>query len=168
MKKVTYLLATTVLAGSLVLSSCDRGDDYKQNEDGEATASSGEGEFNEEEAMYPEEKVQDDTNLEDGEPLDLDSEYEPVKKRVMIASLLRQKNDLQNRIREIKMQSSATASEGDMGQMQDYVERIDTEITSIRRTPNDRISQVEKSAQTTIEEAGELLQSTKMRIDHGF
>lgn len=170
MKKITYLLSTIMLAGGFILSSCDRGDDYKQNEDGEATAASGE--YNEDEAMYPEEKVQENTGLEDGEPLELDSEYETVQKRVLMASLLRQKNDLQNRIREMKghpaSAETTTAPVADLGQMQAYVKRIDDEITSIRRTPNGRIPQVAESAQGIIQGAGALLQSKYIRIDSGF
>lgn len=173
MKKVSLLLPALVLIGGLFLASCDRGDEYKQAEGDGATASAGDstsGEYNEEEAQYPEEKVQDDTNLDDEDPLTLTSGHEDIQKRVLMASLLRQKNDLQNRIREIKSQSGSatTPPAAEMDQMETYVGRLDEEITKVRQASSGSLGQVEESAQGAIEGAGALIQSTFIRVDSGF
>ncbi|MEQ9442093.1 MAG: hypothetical protein RIG62_23840 [Cyclobacteriaceae bacterium] len=165
MKKVTHLLFTTVLCSTFLLGSCDRGEDYKQNDDASSA------EYNEDEAMYPEEKVQDDTNLEDGDPLSMEGGSENIEKRILMASLLRQKTDIEDRIREMKMQPvsvDASSPAGNLNELEGYVAQLDKEITQVRRTPDNRLSQIQKSAMSTIEEAGALLQTTYIRVDRGF
>lgn len=123
---------------------------------------------------YPEDKVLENTNLNDRQPLELDKEFESVEKRILIASLMRQRNDLEYRIREIKTSVDTTINPypappaGDLEQLITYVDKIDLEIAKVRRTPNENLEEVQKAAMGAIEGAGALLQSSYMRIDSGF
>ncbi len=101
--------------------------------------------------------------------LEMDTEFESIEKRALIASLMRQKTDLEYRIREVKSQpSGSTPPAGDLGQMKTYVDDISREIAKVRQTPDGNLAEVEKTAMAAIEGAGALLQSSYMRIDSGF
>ncbi|MGB3586990.1 MAG: hypothetical protein WBA23_10640, partial [Tunicatimonas sp.] len=118
---------------------------------------------------YPKDKVLDDTNLDNRQPLEFTTEFESVEKRVLIASLMRQKTDLEYRIREVKNQPGGTTPPaGDLQQMKTYVDDISREIAKVRQTPAENLAEVEKTATAAIEGAGALLQSSYMRIDSGF
>lgn len=118
---------------------------------------------------YPEDKVIDDTNLDTRQPLEFDTEFESIEKRILIASLMRQKTDLEYRIREIKNQPGGTTPPaGDLAQLQTYVDKISKEISQVRQTPDENLAEVEETATAAIEGAGALLQSSYIRIDSGF
>lgn len=123
---------------------------------------------------YPDDMVLEDTNLDSEQPLELSKEFESVEKRILMASLMRQRNDLEYRIREIKTSVDTAINPypappaGDLEQLIDYVDKIDSEIAKVRNTPTESLSSVQEAAMAAIEGAGALLQSSYMRIDSGF
>jgi len=163
MKKVAQSLFALVLTASLVLTACGGGDEKEP-----ATSTEPES------LAYPEDKVLDNTNLDDRQPLELSKEFETVEKRILIASLMRQRNDLEYRIREIKTAADTTINPypappaGDLEQLKTYVDNIDKEIAKVRNTPSENLAEVEETALAAIKGAGALLQSSYMRIDSGF
>jgi hypothetical protein len=162
MKKIAQSLFALLLTTSLLLTAC--GGDEKEP----ATSTEPES------LAYPEDKVLENTNLDNRQPLELSKEFETIEKRILLASLMRQRNDLQYRIREIKTAADTAINPypappaGDLEQLQTYVDNIDKEIANVRNTPSDRLADVEETALATIEGAGALLQSPYMRIDSGF
>lgn len=155
MKKIAQSLFVSALIASSLLTSCGGGEESDGTE-------------------YPDDMVLEDTNLDGQQPLELSKEFETVEKRILMASLMRQRNDLQYRIREIKTAADTTINPypappaGDLKQLQTYVDNIDKEIAKVRNTPSDRLADVEETALAAIEGAGALLQSSYMRIDSGF
>ncbi|MEM9671522.1 MAG: hypothetical protein ACFB15_29465 [Cyclobacteriaceae bacterium] len=152
MKKVAKSLFALVLTTSLLLTACG-------GEEPEGTESS-------------DDMVSESTNPDGQQPLELSVEFETVEKRILIASLMRQRNDLQYRIQEIKSAADTTINTaspaGDLEQLQTYVDSIDKEIANVRNTPSENLREAEETAMAAIEEAGALLQSSYMRIDSGF
>ena len=184
MMKVNYLFKRvfflSALVGSLMFSvSCDRGDDYKREEDTSETdiranqnAQEGQYDEDENEAMYPEEKVLDDTNLDNDQPLETGSAISLIEKRELLALLMRQKTEMMYRIEELSSQAqnqdTASVISGDIDKLRTYVDQLDDEITKVRvATPND-MQEVGKSAQAIIKASGALMQNAVMRIDRGY
>ncbi|WKN46146.1 hypothetical protein [Tunicatimonas pelagia] len=111
----------------------------------------------------------EETEVSEEAGLEMKTEFESVEKRVLMASLIRQKTDLEYRIREIQSHPGGTTPPaGDLGQLKTYVDDISREITKVRQTPDGQLAEVEKTAMAAIEGAGALLQSSYMRIDSGF
>ena len=184
MMKVNYWFKQTfflpVLIGSLILStSCDRGDNYKQENDQSETdiranqsSGSQEGQYNEDEAMYPEEKVLDNTNLDSDKPMETGSAISLIEKRELLATLMRQKTEIMYRIEELSSQSqnqdTATVVGGNVDKLRTYLDQLDDEITKVRAADPNNMQEVGESAQAAIKASGALMQSSVMRIDRGY
>lgn len=184
MMKVNYLFKRIfflpTLIGSLVLSvSCDRGDNYKREDDTETdiradqnSSDSQEGQYDENEAKYPEEKVLDNTNLDNDQPLETGAAISLIEKRELLASLMRQKTEMMYRIEELSSQSqnqdTASVISGDVDKLRTYVDQLDDEITKVRVANPNNMQQVGESAQAVIKASGTLMQSAVMRIDRGY
>ncbi len=164
----TYLSAGLV-AVALIFSQCGGSGNYKENKD----AASKTADYDENEAMYPEEKVQNNTNLEDNQPLELNGEgYENLDKKTLLATLNKQKELIEDRMEEMENtpQNDADNStvEGNIQQLRVYKKKIDDEITKVRNASDDQIAKVSKTAQAAIKGAGAIMQSRRMQLDRGF
>ena len=184
MMKVNYWFKQTfflpALIGSLILStSCDRGDNYKRESDQSETdiranqsSDSQEGQYNEDEAMYPEEKVLDNTNLDSDKPMETGSAISLIEKRELLATLMRQKTEITYRIEELSSQSqnqdTATVVGGNIDKLRTYLDQLDDEIAKVRAANPNNMQEVGESAQAAIKASGVLMQSSVMRIDRGY
>lgn len=135
-------------------------------------ASEGNGEYDEEEAMYPEEKIQEETNLEeDDDPLELDGVLS-VQRKMLIATLNGQRNDLEAYIRTLQQAPGTTEDssvlEGNVEKLKTYLNKLDLEMAKVRAAEEENFGQVAESAQAAIEGAGALVASRNMRIDQGY
>ena len=176
-----FSLTALVLAGGLLIRCGEPNQDYRKDDDdrrgeavvnddgGETETSEGENSQN----AYPRDEVREETNL-DGDylPMDLGETTSLIEKRKLLALLMRQKNDMEQRINELENQpgnpSNNTVVEGDIDKLRLYVEKLDLELVKVRKSPAGSMKEVSESALGAVKGAGALMQSSVMRIDRGF
>lgn len=165
----TYLSAGLV-AVMLFFSQCGGSSDYKENENAQSEANAN---YDEEEAQYPAEKLQENTNLTDDQPLELEGdEYQNLDKKILLATLNRQKTLVEDRIEEMENTPQNDADDstlkGNIQQLRTYQKKLDVEITKVRNADAAQLSEIAATAQAAIKGAGTIMQSSRMQIDRGF
>lgn len=194
MKTISFFRRTfffsLIVATPLLFSQCGGSEDYKQNEGDENINegtreenqvrenregnTSNEGNVsNEQETGYPEEKVQDNTNLTDNRPLELRTdEFQSLDKKILLATLNKQKTLIEYHIKELESDvgtlAGASNGGGNMQQLEAQLQKLDQEIAKVRNTSAEELDQVAESAQAAIEEAGALVVSNRMQVQLGF
>lgn len=133
-----------------------------------ATDNTEAGEYNEEEAMYPAEKVEENTNLEDDKPLELDDAAVSLQKKMLMATLNGQKTDLQHQIRTLRNapgnSEDSSIIEGNAEKLALYLDKLDQEMAKVMSAEEENFEEVAESAQAAIQGAGALVASDRMRI----
>ncbi|MEK6476322.1 hypothetical protein WJR50_02270 [Catalinimonas sp. 4WD22] len=136
--------------------------------DDEAVAAS-ESEYNEDSAMYPEEKVLENTNMEDGEPVALSTDVFRLEKQKLLSTLNLHKTELENHIRNLEAkpgdQEDASVLEGNIEKYRTYLGKLDKEIAQVNAAEEDDFEEVVPSAQAAIKGAGALINTRDMRIN---
>ncbi len=184
------MLALSVFA-FFFLAACDSGPSHgpKVGEEGEEpeayglqkedlpggeakkTGNSADSEYNENEAMYPADKVQQNTGLEDDKPLELDGPLVLQQKKLM-AMLNHQKTDLETEIRNLEAQpgnsENASTMAGNVEKMRSYAKKLDKEMAQVYGSNENNFEEVAETAQAAIEGAGALIASRNMRISESF
>ena len=123
---------------------------------------------------YPRDKVQEETNLEEDDylPMELGESTSLIEKRKLMALLIRQKNDMEERINELENMpgdaSNNTVVQGDIDKLRLYLDKLDLEILKVRKVQAGSMKEVSESALGAVKGAGALMQSSVMRIDRGF
>lgn len=199
MKTISFFRRTfffsLLIATPLLFSQCGGSEDYKENEGNEninedtreenqvreqATGSAGNNGENasnrEQETGFPDEKVQDNTNLTDNRPLELQTdEYQSLDKQILLATLNRQKNMIEYHIEALQSDTGnlegaidASADGASVQQLETQLQKLDQEIAKVRNTSAEELGQVAESAQVAIEEAGNLVVSNRMQVQLGF
>lgn len=195
MKTISFFKRTfffsLIVAVPLIFSHCGGSEDYKENEGNEninegtreenqvresqggSTSNKGNASRFEQETGYPEDKVQENTNLTDNKPLELKTdEFQSLDKRILLATLNRQKTLVEYRIKEMKSGGSditegATTAENEQ-QLQTALQQLDQEIVKVRSASAEELDQVAESAQAAIKVVGERMESDRMQIQLGF
>lgn len=131
-----------------------------------------EGEFSEEEAQYPAEKIREETNLNSNDPLELDTEFMSVAKKMLMATLNGQRTDLEYHIRDLQ-QSPGNSEDssilaGNIEKLRLYLEKLDLEMAKVRVADEESFEEVAENAQAAIKGAGALIVSRRMRITQGY
>lgn len=197
----SFPIFSLLLSFILIFGACDRNDTYgtKSGEEGEEPEAYGlqeddlpggeedpasednqintaEGETQkmasdaEGSADYPEEKIQEDTNLKDGEPLELSGSMN-IQKKILIATLNGQRNDLEAYMRNLKQAPGSTEDssilQGNVEKLKAYLDKLDLEMAKVRAVGEENFEEVAESAQGAIEGAGALIVSREMRITEG-
>lgn len=180
-----------IVAVPLMFSHCGGSEDYKENEDneninegtreenqvresqGNNTNNKGNASRFEQETGYPEDKVQENTNLTDDKPLELKTdEFQSLDKRILLATLNRQKTLIEYHIRELRNGPENSGNTGTTGnniqQLKSQLQKLEQAIAKVRNTSEEELDQVAESAQTAIEEAGSLVVSNRMQVQLGF
>lgn len=176
-----------LISGTLIFSACDSqprgpkvGEEGEEPEayglqeedipggDEDATASTESG-YNEDSAMYPEEKVLDNTNLGDGQPVDLNTDVFRLEKQKLLSTLNLHKTELENQIRELEAkpgdQDDTSIIEGNIEKYRAYLEKLDKEIAQVNAVEAENFEEVVPSAQAAIKGAGALINTRYIRIN---
>lgn len=128
--------------------------------------------YNPQAAQYPTDKIKDETNLNSNDPMELDSDFESVKKKKLLATLNRHRTNIETRIRELKNEpgnsEDSTTIEGNIEKLRLYREKLDLEIAKVRAVGEENFAEIAENAQAAIKGAGALLQSENMRIQRGY
>jgi len=144
------------LAIAFLLSACGGGE--KES----ATSQTGD-------VAYPEDKVIEDTNLDDDKPLELDSEEMSLEKKKLLATLNKQRTELENQIRQLEDMpgnyNDTTTLAGNIEKMKQYLDKLDTEIAQVKEAGEENFDEAAETAQAAIEGAGALMNSKDMRIN---
>ncbi len=123
-------------------------------------------------AQYPTDKIKDDTNLNSNDPLQLDSDFESIKKKKLLATLNRHSTNLKGAIRNLQNApgdaENATTIEGNIEKLKLYQKKIDREIAKVRAADEENFPEIAENAQAAIKGAGALIQSENMRIQQGY
>lgn len=129
-------------------------------------------EFNEEEAMYPAEKIEEETNLNSNDPLELDAEFMSVAKKMLMSTLNGHRTDLEYHIRELQQTSGnsedSSVLAGNVEKLKLYLVKLDLEMAKVRAVDEKNFGEVAENAQAAIKGAGALIASRKMRITQGY
>lgn len=171
MGTITFLkrasLLTLMIAAPLFFYQCGGSDEEGASSEKADTAS-----FNEEEAMYPAEKVQENTNLTDDEPLEMGKPFWSIDKSILLATLNKHKTEIQYKIEELESSpvsgAGTGASQASPQELKSYVEQLDEAITNVRMASEANFPQVAESAQEVIQTIGGKLVSSYLRIERGF
>ncbi len=164
MKAVTFFKQTSLfvlaLLASLTLSQCggNGGDEDNNTQEEIETAS-------EQEAMYPEEKLQQNTNLTDNDPLELQG-ADFLDKKILLATLNRQKTLVGYEIE--KLTNASGTAQGNLQQLRNTQQQLDQVITQVRAATEGNFGSIENRAQDAIESAGNLIQSNRIQAQQGF
>lgn len=165
MRKVSRQNSLLLLTISIffLFSQCSNNE-----EEGADTAS-----FNEEEAMYPAEKVQQNTSLEDNEPLEMGSKpFWSIDKSILLATLNKHKTEIEYKIQQMgneqEASNGAISPQASLQELKSYKEDLDEEITRVRMASEADFSEVAESAQETLQNIGTKVVSTYIRIERGF
>ncbi|WPP48497.1 hypothetical protein [Catalinimonas niigatensis] len=130
------------------------------------------GEFSEEEAMYPAEKIEEETNLNSNDPLELDAEFMSVSKKMLMSTLNGHRTDLEHHIRELQQtpgnSEDSSVLAGNVEKLRLYLKKLDIEMAKVRGVDEENFGEVAESAQATIQGAGALIASRRMRITQGY
>lgn len=128
--------------------------------------------FNEEEAMYPAEKVQQNTNLENNKPLEMDKPFWSIDKSILLATLNKHKTEIEYKIQQMGNEQGASnetmSPQASLQELKSYKEELDEEITRVRMASEANFSEVAESAQETLQNIGAKVASTYIRIERGF
>ena len=170
--------AALLLLGGLLVGCGEPNQDYKNDDDdrsAEATAGGDRQAMTASDSSqndYPRDKVQENTNLEDNNPMEIGAVTSLIEKRELLALLLRQKNDMEQRVSELESMpgnpSNNTVVQGDVDKLRLYLEKLDLEILKVRKAQAGSMTEVSESALGAVKGAGALMQSSVMRIDRGF
>ncbi|MDF9800187.1 hypothetical protein OKW21_005450 [Catalinimonas alkaloidigena] len=165
-KNIFKFLSISVLLFSVMLmgAACDSNPDNNAEDN-----SLGEAEYDEDSAMYPEEKVMDSTNLADGQPVDLNTGVFRLDKQKLLSTLNLHKTELENQVRALEAkpgdQSDESVIEGNIEKYKTYLEKLDREIAQVNAADEENFSEVVPSAQAAIKGAGALINTRDMRIN---
>lgn len=129
--------------------------------------------YNPQAAQYPADKIKDETNLNSNDPMELDSDFESVKKKKLMATLNRHRTEVDNRIRELQnMPGNSEDSSivaGNVEKLKLYREKLDLEIAKVIAVEDENVlEEVTESAQAAIRGAGALIQNETMQIQQGY
>ncbi len=172
------ILYAVLLASGMLFSQCDS-KNYKEPDDtnNQREVIPGEDQkegaaYNEEEAMYPAEKVINNTNLTDNQPLEVEGTFQSIDKDILLSTLNLQKTLVSDRIEALQNApgNSADSSilQGDVTKLKTYLENLDIVITKVRSANEQNFDEVADLAQGTIKGAGALMQSDRIQIQQGF
>jgi hypothetical protein len=165
------------LVGGLLISCGEPDQDYKDDNDDrndEVMADDQAPTGTDDENAYPRDEVQEETNLDQDDylPMELGEVTSLIEQRKLLALLLRQKNDMEQRINELKDMpgdaSDNTVVKGDIDKLRLYLVKLDLEILKVRKAQPGSMREVSESALGAVKGAGALMQSSVMRIDRGF
>ena len=123
---------------------------------------------------YPRDEVLDETNLDEDDylPMEIGEATSLIEKRKLLALLIRQKNDMEERVNELERMpgdaSDNTVVQGDIDKLRLYLDKLDLEILKVRKVQAGSMKEVSESALGAVKGAGALMQSSVMRIDRGF
>ena len=123
-------------------------------------------------AQYPTDKIKDETNLNSNDPIELDSEFESIQKKKLLATLNRHRTNLERTISDLKnapgdSEDSSTIA-GNIEKLKLYREKIDLEIAKVRAVGEENFAEIAENAQAAIKGSGALMQSENMRIQQGY
>lgn len=129
--------------------------------------------YNPQAAQYPADKIKDETNLNSNDPMELDSDFESVKKKKLMATLNRHRTEVDNRIRELQNMTGNSEDSsivaGNVEKLKLYREKLDLEIAKVIAVEDENVlEEVTESAQATIRGAGALIQNEDMQIQQGY
>jgi hypothetical protein len=129
--------------------------------------------YDETQAMYPSEKIKDETNLNSNDPMKLQSDFRSVKKKKLLATLNSRRTSLENQIRELEKDpgnaEDSSVLKGNIEKLKLYRAKIDREITKVREAKDQRrFEEVAESAQAALKGSGALMQEENMRIQQGY
>lgn len=171
-------LVTVLLTGGLLMGCGEPNQDYKIDDNdrsGQATAENQVAtDADSDENAYPRDEVLDETNLEEDDylPMEIGEVTSLIEKRELMALLLRQKNDMVQRVNELEDRpgdaSDNTVVQGDIDKLRLYLDKLDLEILKVRKAQAGSMKEVSESALGAVKGAGALMQSSVMRIDRGF
>jgi hypothetical protein len=168
-------LVATWLVGGLLIGCGEPNQDYKNdNDDQSAEIIADDQGATDNPNAYPRDKVLDETNLEEDDylPMEIGEATTLIEKRKLMALLIRQKNDMEERINELENMpgdaSDNTVVQGDIDKLRLYLDKLDLEITKVRKVQAGSMEEVSESALGAVKGAGALMQSSVMRIDRGF
>ena len=171
------------MVGGLLISCGEPDQDYKNDDDDrsaeiiaddQAAAGDRQNVGDSSQNDYPRDKVQEETNLEEDDylPMELGEATSLIEKRKLMALLIRQKNDMEERINELENMpgdaSDNTVVQGDIDKLRLYLDKLDLEILKVRKVQAGSMKEVSESALGAVKGAGALMQSSVMRIDRGF
>ncbi|MFP4091145.1 MAG: hypothetical protein ACLFUB_17890 [Cyclobacteriaceae bacterium] len=128
--------------------------------------------YDENQAMYPSDKIQEETNLNSNKPMQLDSEFASVQVKKLYATLNRRKTQLENQIRELENMpgnsEDSSVIQGNIEKLKLYREKLDTEIAKVLSLDEENYEEVLESAQAAMKGSGALMQEKDMRIQQGY
>lgn len=123
-------------------------------------------------AQYPTDKIKDETNLNSNDPMELDSDFESVQKKKLLATLNRHRTNLERTISDLEKapgdSEDASTIAGNIEKLKLYREKIDLEIAKVRAVGEENFAEVAENAQAAMKGSGALMQSENMRIQRGY
>lgn len=123
-------------------------------------------------AQYPTDKIKDETNLNSNDPMELDSDFESVQKKKLLATLNRHRTNLERTISDLKNapgdSGDSSTIAGNVEKLKLYREKIDLEIAKVRAVGEENFAEVAENAQAALKGSGALMQSKDMRIQQGY
>lgn len=173
-----FTLVAVLLTGGLLIGCGEPNQDYKKDDDDRSAEVIADGQeatdADRDPNAYPRDEVREDTNLEEDDyfPMEIGEVTSLIEKRKLMALLLRQKNDMENRINELEDRpgdaSDNTIVQGDIDKLRTYIVKLELEIVDVRKARAGAMEEVTESALGAVKGAGALMQSSVMRIDRGF
>lgn len=167
-----------LLIGGLLTGCGEPNQDYKNDDDDRSAEAAADSQVatdaDNDQNAYPRDEVLDETNLEEDDylPMEIGEMTSLIEKRELMALLLRQKNDMKQRINELEDMpgdaSDNTVVQGDIDKLRLYLDKLDLEILKVRKAQAGSMAEVSESALGAVKGAGALMQSSVMRIDRGF
>ena len=123
-------------------------------------------------AQYPTDKIKDETNLNSNDPMELDSDFESVQKKKLLATLNRHRTNLERTISDLKNapgdSGDSSTIAGNIEKLKLYREKIDLEIAKVRAVNEENFAEVAENAHAALKGSGALMQSENMRIQRGY
>ena len=171
-------LVAISLVGGLLIGCGEPNQDYKNDDDDRSAEAIADDQAATDDSSdlnaYPRDEVRDDTNLEEDDylPMETGAVTSLIEKRKLMALLVRQKNDMEERVNELENMpgdaSDNTVVQGDIDKLRLYLDKLDLEILKVRKVQAGSMKEVTESALGAVKGAGALMQSSVMRIDRGF
>ncbi len=171
-------LVAILLISGLLIGCGEPNQDYKNDDDDRSAKAIADDQAatddNRDPNAYPRDEVLDDTNLEEDDylPMETGEVTSLIEKRKLMALLIRQKNDMEERVNELENMpgdaSDNTVVQGDIDKLRLYLDKLDLEILKVRKVQAGSMQEVTESALGAVKGAGALMQSSVMRIDRGF
>ncbi len=168
-------LVAICLIGGLLIGCGEPDQDYKNDDDDRSVEVIGDDQAaTDDQNAYPRDEVQDETNLDPDDylPMEVGEVTSLIEQRKLLALLLRQKNDMEQRVNELEDMpgdaSDNTVVKGDVDKLRLYLVKLDLEILKVRKAQPGSMREVSESALGAVKGAGALMQSSVMRIDRGF